>query len=175
MWTESVTEGFGPAQSPRFRAPLYKHVPLAVLIELTGQICLVLLFQRKRSEIKQFGRLNSRLTGPICARTNNLHILRKLESSGHHDWPVKRRNRPLSGCRTAVASTLRLSDYRFNASIKAVSEVGKRQFWGRRVRVLGMSIGWSLLAIRFVFLGGQYPIKLMYSAATGLTKSTYSR
>ncbi|MCX6636301.1 MAG: hypothetical protein NT090_14655, partial [Acidobacteria bacterium] len=63
--------------------------PTSEWTKLTGQICLALAFQRKRSGIKQFGRLNSGLTGPICARGDNLHILRELDPRGHHDWPVQ--------------------------------------------------------------------------------------
>jgi len=32
----------------------------------------------------------SSFTGPICARAFTVQILHKLNSHGHHDWPVKR-------------------------------------------------------------------------------------
>src|SRR5215469_9808388 len=32
--------------------------------------------------------VNFDITGPICARARKLHSMRKLDPSGHHDWPV---------------------------------------------------------------------------------------
>jgi hypothetical protein len=30
----------------------------------------------------------SKITGPICARGDNAHVLSELGPSGQHDWPV---------------------------------------------------------------------------------------
>ncbi len=51
-------------------------------VKLTGQICLDLDFS-------EFWPVNFALTGPICARADNVHILFGLDARGHHDWPVK--------------------------------------------------------------------------------------
>src|SRR5215471_4319741 len=52
--------------------------------------------------------VNFDITGPICARARKLHILRKLDPSGHHDWPVMSATldpRTLGGCRVSPRLT----------------------------------------------------------------------
>jgi hypothetical protein len=46
-------------------------------------------------KVSSLGRIVD-LTGPICARADNLYILLKLALSGHHDWPVKSGNRTMN-------------------------------------------------------------------------------
>ena len=46
--------------------------------------------------------VNFDITGPICARACKLHILRELDLSGHHDWPVMSIIRSRRAQRTAT-------------------------------------------------------------------------
>jgi hypothetical protein len=43
--------------------------------------------------LTEAGSTTCRVTGPICARAFKVHILRRLDRSGHQDWPVMSANR----------------------------------------------------------------------------------
>ena len=61
-----------------------------------GPICLNRNFQRKRSKIKQIGRLNRDLTGPtLCTGANLMKTLHNSAARAH-DWPVQSPYRKLA-------------------------------------------------------------------------------